>query len=116
MPSCRKYRGSRKETYMSLWLESNPAKSDGGATRTTLKEQTGKVWKEGKPRIKMTKRQTGFLKEEEVHVMMNKKKRLMKEGEVNIVILIMNQARKLPIKEKDHTMKMSQGKRLPRGY
>ena len=62
----------------------------------------------------MTKRQTGFLKEEEVHVMMNKKKRLMKDGEVHIVIL--NEARKLPIKEKDPTMKMSQGKRLPRGY
>ena len=73
-----------------------------------------RIWREGgKPRIEMTKRQTGFLKEE-VHVMMNKKKRLMKEGEVHIVIL--NQARKLPIKEKDHTMEMSQGRRQPRGY
>ena len=62
----------------------------------------------------MTKRHTGFLKAEEVNVMMNKKKRLMKEEEVHIVIL--NQARKLPIKKKDHTMKMSQGRRLPRGY
>ena len=62
----------------------------------------------------MTKRQTGFLKKE-VHVMMNKKKRLMK-GEVHIMILIMNQARKLSIKEKNHTMKMSQGRRLLRGY
>ena len=41
----------------------------------------------------------------EVHVMMNKNKRLMKEGEVHIVTL--NQAKNLPIKEKDHTM-MSQ--------
>ena len=64
----------------------------------------------------MTKRQTGFLKEKEVHVMMDKKKKLMKEGEVRIVILIMNQVRKLPIKEKDHTMKTSQWRRLPRGY
>ena len=46
--------------------------------------------------------------------MMNKKKRLTKEGEVHIVIL--NQARKLPIKENNHTMKMSKGKRLPGGY
>ena len=71
--------------------------------------------KGGKPRIEMTKRQTGFLKEE-VHVMMKNKKRLMKEGEVHIVILIMNQARKLPIKAKDHTVKLSQWRRLPRGY
>ena len=44
-----------------------------------------------------TQSQTAFLKEE-VHVIMNKKKRYMKEGEVQIVIL--NQARKLPIKRK----------------
>ena len=73
-----------------------------------------RIWSEGrKPVIEMTKRQTGFLKEE-VHVMMNKKKGVVKEGEIPIVIL--NQARKLPIKEKDHTVKKCQGRRLPRGY
>ena len=44
----------------------------------------------------MTKRQTGFLKEEEVNVMINKKERLMKEGDVHIVNL--NQATKLLMK------------------
>ena len=75
----------------------------------------------------MMKRQTGFLKDEvhvmtnkkkrfmkAVHVMMNQKKRLMEEGMVHIAIL--NQARRPPIKEEDHFMKMSQGRRLLRGY
>ena len=62
------------------------------------------------PRIMMMKRRTGFLKEV---LMMNTKKRLMK-GEVHIVI--QNQARRPPIKEKDHTMKISEGRTLPRGY
>ena len=73
-----------------------------------------RIWREGgKCRIKMTKRPTGFLKEEEVHVMINKNKRLMK-GEVHIVIL--NQTRKLLIKGQNPTVKISQGRRLPRGY
>ena len=56
------------------------------------------------------KKKTGFLKE--VHVMVNQKKRHMKAGEVHIEIL--NQVSKPPIN--DHTMKMSQGRRLPRRY
>ena len=52
----------------------------------------------------MTERPIVFLIEE-IHVMMNKKKRLLQKGEVHIVIL--NQARRPPIKEKDHIMKMS---------
>ena len=51
---------------------------------------------------------------EKVHVMMNKKKRLMEEREVHIMLL--NQARKLLIKGKNHFMKMSQRRRLLRGY
>ena len=50
----------------------------------------------------------------EVHVMMNKNKKVMEEGEVDIVIL--NQDRRPLIKEKDHTMKMSRGRRLAKGY
>ena len=46
--------------------------------------------------------------------MMNKKERLVEEGKVHVVIL--NQARKPPIKKKDPTMKISQGRRLLRGY
>ena len=90
----------------------NPAKSDDDATGTTSREQTGKnMERRIKPCIWM-KRRTGFLKEEVL--MMNTKKRLMKEGEVHIMIL--NQARRPPITEKDHTMKMSRGRRQPRGY
>ena len=58
----------------------------------------------------MTKRSIVFL-EIEVHAMINKKKRLMK-GEVHSEIL--NQARRPPIKNKDPTIKMSQGRRSPR--
>ena len=46
--------------------------------------------------------------------MMNIKKRLIAEGKVHAIIL--NQARKPQIKEKDPTMKISQGRRLLRGY
>ena len=61
----------------------------------------------------MMKWRTGFLKEK-VDMMINKKKRLMEEGKVHMAIL--NQTRRPPIKERDHPMKMSQGRRLPRGY
>ena len=44
----------------------------------------------------------------EVHVKMNNKKSLMEEGKIHVAIS--NQARKPPIKKKDHTMKMSQGR------
>ena len=75
----------------------------------------------------MMKRPIVFLKEEvdvmmnekerrkkEVHVIMNKMNRLMKEGEVHIMIL--NQAARPPIKGKNHTMKISRGRRLLRGF
>ena len=58
----------------------------------------------------MTKMPIVFLVEE-VHVIMNKKKRLIEEGKVHVVIL--NQARKPLIKNKDPTMKVRQGRRLP---
>ena len=93
--------------------EPNPAKSDSDATGTTLEEQTGENMERRRKASYLDHERTiVFLKE--VHVMMNKKERIMKEGEVHIVIL--NQAGKPPIKEKDNTMKMSQGRRLLRGY
>ena len=94
--------------------EPNPAKSEVTLLQPPWRSKQVGIWKEGgKPSVKMMKRWTGFLKGE-VHMMMNRKERLKEEGEVQIVIL--NQVRRPPIKGKAHFMKMSQGRRLPRGY
>ena len=94
--------------------ELSPANSDSDATGTTPEEQTGKNMGRRRKASYLDDEAADSIPKKEVHIMMNKKKRLMEEGEVHIVIL--NQARRPPIKGKDHFMKMSQGRRLLRGY
>ena len=92
--------------------EPDPAKSDSDATGTSLEKKTGKNLERRRKASYQDDRKGDRIPERSSDD--DKKKRLMKEGEVPIMIL--NQARKLPMKEMGHTMKISQGKRLPRGY
>ena len=91
--------------------EPNPANSDSDVTGTTLEEQTGKNMGRRRKASYQDDEKADRIPEGKVHVMMNKKKRLMDKGEVHVMIL--NQARRRPINEEDHTMKISRGRRLP---
>ena len=79
-----------------------------------MEEQTGRNMERRRKASNQDDENADRIPERRSYVMMNRKKRLRKEGKVHIVIL--NQARKLLIKVKDHNMKMSQGRRLPRQY
>ena len=95
--------------------EPNPAKSDSDTTGTTLEEKTRKNMERRRKASYQDDEKADNVPESRRNSCEDEREeKAHEEGEVLIVIL--NQARRPPMKEKDHTMKMSQGRRQPRGY